>query len=235
MLPEALGATVTKKIKCLRVHKLFIEGRHRKKRTSEKVRRRQRFWNFFHSPLCLYRGRNIRAMTRKFDEEITEQILRYEVWLEITLRAFNGPESKLQIIQWETPAAQRLKKCTTELRMKSIHVTIFDMMGTAHSEFTSQGQPTNYTYYVEIQTRLELCTRRRLKVWPSWSRTFEQIVANWSTVGLEHPTHSPNFPANDLYSFQTITVHLEGTKISHRKHSVKSDGSAGGNSAKGLT
>jgi hypothetical protein len=68
----------------------------------------------------------------------------------MTFRAFNGPESKLQSIQQETPAVQRFKKGTTELRMKSILVIIFDMMGTAHSEFISQGQPTNYTYYVEI-------------------------------------------------------------------------------------
>jgi len=67
----------------------------------------------------------------------------------MTLRAFNGPERKLQSIQRETPAAQILQKSTTELRMKSILVTIFDMMGTAHPEFISQGQPTNYTYYVE--------------------------------------------------------------------------------------
>jgi len=58
-------------------------------------------------------------------------------------RAFNGPESKLQSIQCETPAAQkRGGGGTTELEMKML-VTVFDMMGTAHPEFISQGQPTD--------------------------------------------------------------------------------------------
>jgi hypothetical protein len=42
--------------------------------------------------------------------------------------------------------AQRKKekeKDTMELQMKTILVTSFDIMGNAHPEFISQGQPTN--------------------------------------------------------------------------------------------
>jgi hypothetical protein len=141
-------------------------------------------------------------MTQKFDEEITGQILRYEVWLEMTLRAFNGPESKLQSIQRLTPAAQRFKKRHYGIANEVIpcHHYRYDGYCSFRINFT---RPANQLHLL----------RRDI---------------NEVREAVHTTTH--------FYSFQTITVHLEGTKISrHRKHSVKSDDSAGSNSARGLT
>jgi len=79
MLPEALGAKVTKKkssvFEPINFSKRVDIERSGPPNKYGDVKGSQNVCN----PLCLYTGRNIRAMTQKFDEEITGQILRYEV------------------------------------------------------------------------------------------------------------------------------------------------------------
>jgi hypothetical protein len=79
MLPEALGAKVTKKKSSVFESINFSKRVDIERSEPPKKYGDDKDSEIFHNPLCLYRGQNIRAMTQKFDEEITGQILRYEV------------------------------------------------------------------------------------------------------------------------------------------------------------
>jgi len=65
------------------------------------------------------------------------------------------PETKRQSAQWKTANSPRPKKFgQSTSRVKTMLLTFFDIRGTVHNEFVSNGQTVNQVYYLEVLERL---------------------------------------------------------------------------------
>jgi hypothetical protein len=102
-------------------------------------------------------------------------------------------------------------------QMKKVLITLFDIKGTVHFEFTPQGQTVNRAYYMEILKWLPEALRRKgPELWPNdWilrhdsvlaHKVFsvKQFLAQNSITESELSTFSPDLAPNDFWLFPKI-------------------------------